>query len=404
MSRVMSQVGRRGRRAWLALAPLAALGLAGCNETAAKPPPPKPAVVLVDTPTTREVTDYEDFVGQTTPVKLVELRARVTGYLDKINFTDGDEVAEGAVLFEIDPRPYTAEANRTKAALDQAEALLRRTTRDLDRAKGLAGRDAVSRQEYDKFIGDQAEAAAAVGVAKANNETALLNLSFTKVTAPIAGRLSRRQVDPGNLVKADETALTTIVAPDPIYVNFDVDERTMLRYQKLIREGKVKSRSEAEVPIYAALADDADFPYRGTINFSENRLDPGTGTLRVRAQIPNPKPRVLTPGLFMRVRLPVGVPRMAMLIPEQAVGTDQGQKFLYVVDAKNVVNQRPIQVGVLTDGLRVVDKGLAAGERVIVSGLQRVRPKAVVDPKPAKEPASAVAGETKAAAKAPAGG
>ena len=402
MPRVTLQANRL---AMLAMVPLATLALAGCAETAAKLPPPKPAVVLVDTPTAREVTDYEDFVGQTTPVKVVELRARVTGYLDKINFTDGDEVEANAVLFEIDPRKYQAEVNRTKAALEQAEALQRRTTLDLNRAKGLAGREAVSRQEFDKFVGDQAEAAASVGVAKANYDTAQLNLNFTKVTAPIAGRLSRRLVDPGNLVKEDDTMLTTIVAPDPIYVNFDVDERTLLRIQKLIREGKVKSRQEAEVPIYAALADDADFPYRGTINFSENRLDPGTGTLRVRAQIPNPKPRVLTPGLFMRVRLPVGTPRMAMLIPEQAVGTDQGQKFLYVVDAKNVVNQRPIKVGVLTDGLRVVEQGLAAGEKVVVSGLQRVRPKAVVDPKPAKEPVSAVAGDTKAAAgKAPAGG
>ena len=315
-------------------------------------PPPKPPVVMIAEPVVREVTDYEEgLVGQTAAVQMVEVRARVNGYLEKVNFKDGDEVKEGAVLFEIDPRPYDAEVARTEAAVGLSEAHYKRLEADLKRARSLVARQAIGREEFDKIVGDYAEAGASVGIAKANRDLAKLNQEFAKVTAPISGRLSRRMVDPGNLVQADETILTTIVSLDPMYVYFDVDERTLLRIRRLIAEGKIKSRTQAEIPIFAALADEEGFPHKGIIDFSENRVDPNTGTLRVRAVIANPAPRVFSPGLFMRVRLPVGNPHKSLLVAEQALGTDQGRKFLYVVkpgkdkdgkDVPNVAEYRPV--------------------------------------------------------------
>ena len=412
----------RPRRAAAGGVLLALLGLAGCNQAPANTPPPKPPpVVEVAEPILREVTDYEEgLVGQTAAVQMVEVRARVNGYLEKVNFNDGDEVKEGAVLFEIDPRPYDAEVARTQAAIGLSEARSRRLEADLKRAKSLVARQAIGREEFDKIVGDYAEAGASVGIAKANNDLAWLNRGFAKVAAPISGRLSRRMVDPGNLVRADETILTSIVSLDPMYVYFDVDERTLLRIRRLIAEGKIKSRTQAEIPIFAALADEQGFPHKGIIDFSENRVDPNTGTLRIRAVIANPLPRVFSPGLFMRVRLPVGAPHQSLLVAEQALGTDQGRKFLYVVkpgkdkDGKAVPNTaeyRPVSVGALHDGLRVVTEGLEPGEKVIVSGLQRLRPGIAVDPKPmttpapASPPARAVAEEAKPGpAKAPTSG
>ena len=203
---------------------------------------------------------------------------------------------------------------------------------------------------------------------------------------PISGRLSRRMVNPGNLVQADLTPLTTIVSQDPLYVYWDVDERTLLRIRRLIREGKVKSRSSAEVPVYAALSDEEDYPHKGLIDFSDNRVDPSTGTLRLRARIDNPqiadtKTHLLSPGLFMKVRLPVGAPRKSIMVPEQALGTDQGKKFIYVVNDKNKIEKRIVEFGKLDKGLREITSGLGGTERVVVSGLQRVKEGIEVSPK-----------------------
>jgi membrane fusion protein, multidrug efflux system len=396
----------RPRRAAVAVL-LSMLGLAGCNQAPAKTPPSKPPVVMTGEPVIREVTDYEEgLVGQTAAVHMIEVRARVNGYLEKVNFKDGDEVEQGAVLFEIDPRPYDAEVARTEAAVGLSEAHYRRLEADLKRAKSLVARQAIGREEFDKIVGDYSEAGASVEIAKANRDLARLDQGFARVTAPISGRLSRRMVDPGNLVRADETILTSIVSLDPMYVYFDVDERTLLRIRRLIAEGKIKSRTQAEIPIFAALADEEGFPHKGIINFSENRVDPNTGTLRIRAVIDNPAPRVFSPGLYMRVRLPVGPPHKSLLVAEQALGTDQGRKFLYVVkpgkdkegkDVPNTAEYRPVTVGALHDGLRVVTEGLEPGEKIIVSGLQRLRPGIPVDPKPMTTPAApkAVAEDSK---------
>lgn len=368
----------------LALTLAATLALAGCNREKAAVTAPKPPTVIVEKPIAREVADFEDFVGQTMAVMTIDVRARVTGYLDKVNFEDGAEVEKDALLFQIDPRPYQAEVDRTKAALAQADAHSKRLEADFRRAQTLLAREQLARADYDLTAGDYSESVAMVDSARAQFDLAQLNLGFTKVTAPIAGRLSRRLTDPGNLVTQDSTILTSIVSLDPMYVYFDLDERTLLKLRRLVNEGRIKSRSEAEIPVFGGLADELPkFPHRGTINFSDNRLDTNTGTLRVRAVLPNPKPRVFSPGLYMKVHLPVGTPHVATLVPEEAVGTDQGERYVYVVGEKNKVAQRRIKAGNLYfQKWRAVDEGIGPDDRIVVSGLQRVRPGLEVDPKP----------------------
>ena len=397
------------RRLWAGALVMGGVAVAGCQPPPQAVPPTKPAVVLVSKPVSEEITDSEEFTGRTDSYQYVEVRARVNGYLDKILFKDGDEATEGEVLFQIDPRPYQAEVDRTAAALDQAEAHLKKADADHRRSQNLFARGVQSREDFDRITGDFEEAKAAVGVQHANNNLAKLNLDFTKVTAPIAGRLSRKQVDVGNLIQQDQTILTSIVREDPMFVYFDVDERTLLKIRRLVHEGQMRSRQESAVPVQVAFADEKGFPHEGKIDFSENRVDASTGTLRVRGVIANPrvsanKPRFLSPGLFVRCRLPLGDAHRSLLIPEQAVGTDQGRKFVYVVNAKNKVIYTPVEVGTFTEGLRVVNKGLRPEDMVVVSGLQRVRPGVEVDPKladaslraPADKPGAPKSGAPKA--------
>jgi RND family efflux transporter MFP subunit len=341
--------------------------------------------VVVATPVSREITDYEDFTGQTDAFRTIDIRARVTGYLDKVNFQEGAEVAAGSVLFEIDPRPYQAEFEGAEAAVAQAQARFDRLESDLRRNTILFTKGTITQAQFDQITADQSEAAAALSAAKASLSLSKLNLEFTKVVAPIGGRVSRQFIDPGNLVMGDETILTRIVSQEPMYVYFDIDERTMLRLRRLVQNTVSSSVPQTDLPLFMGLADEEGFPHRGTINFEENRVEPGTGTLRVRAVFANPE-RLLTPGLFVRVRIPIGQPYRALLIPEQALGTDQGQKFVFVVGDKNEVEYRPVKVGALDDGFRVIPEGLALDERVVVSGLQRVRPGAKVQIKADEAP------------------
>jgi RND family efflux transporter MFP subunit len=361
--------------AWLLL--LFALPIVvGCERTQAQsgaPAAPPPPEVMVSVPVTQEVTDYEDFPGRLEAVNSIDPRARVTGYLEKANFREGDDVKKGDVLFEIDPRPYQAEVNRARANLVLAQAHLDRLNADLRRGQNLLPKGGISREEFDKMAGDRAEASAAVGVAQAALDLAELNLGFTKVRAPISGRISRRFIDPGNLVKADETILTSIVSLDPIYAYFDLDERNTLRAQRLIRDKKINWCKDAGLPVLLGLPDEDGFSQQGTINFTDNRIDPDTGTWRLRGLFAN-KDHLLSPGLFVRMRLPVGDPFSALLIAEQALGTDQGQKYVYVVDDTSKVNYRAVKAGKLHNGLRVISEGLAPGEKIVVRGLQRIRP------------------------------
>ena len=380
----------RRRDLWIA-ALLSSVTIAGCARTKADQKEPAYPEVLVTSPTTDEITEYEEFIGHTDAVFTVEIRARVSGYLDKVNFNDGDEIEKGgALLFQIDERPYKAEFDRTMATLEQGKARLTRLAADHNRAVHLRERNAIGQEEFDLITGNFKEGQAAIGVYTAALDRAKLDLDFTKVIAPIGGRLSRRMVDPGNLVQADVTPLTTIVSLDPMYVYFDIDERTMLKLRRLIAEGKIKSRLEAEVPVLVGLSDEKDFPHRGIVNFSDNKVDSSTGTLRIRGSIANPKPRLLSPGLFARIRLPVGTSKKSLLINEQAIASEQNSKYVYVVRKSkvkvkdkqtkkekevelDVAFAQPIKVGILNNGLRVVDKGLEEGDKVIISGLQRVK-------------------------------
>jgi RND family efflux transporter MFP subunit len=365
------------------------LALSGCDKfmpakaggsPQAQMPPPKPPEVMVSVPTNAEVTDYEDFTGRTMAKPTIDIRPRVTGYLDKIYFKEGADVQQGQPLYDIDPRPYQAEVDREQSNLDQAQAHLNRLNEDLKRANVMLPSKTIAREDYDRIVGDQAEAQAAIGVAKASLDLAKLNLSYTKIVAPISGRMSRTMFDQGNLVQADQTVLTTIVALDPIYATFGVDERLLVKVHSYIEKGLLKTNQKGQIPVLMGLTNEDGFPHPGTVSFVDNHLDTSTGTLQVRGEFDNAKRHIL-PGLFARIRLPLGEPYRALTIPEQALGSDQDKKFIYVVNGENKIEYRPVEIGRLEGTQRVILKGIAEGEKVVVSGLQRVRPGIVVDPK-----------------------
>ncbi len=332
-------------------------------------PPPE---VAVASPIVREVTDYADFTGRTEAVEVVDLRARVTGYLTKMPFKEGAEVKKGDLLFEIDPRPYQAQLDQamSQIALDEALLKLAQATYDRDLALAKVAKDSVSPQQLDQDKAAVVEAKARLTASKASVEVHKLNLEFTKVTSPIDGQVGRYQLTKGNLVNQDQTLLATVVSHDPMYVYFDVDERTIL---------KIKSLDEKELPVLVGLATDKAYPRKGKVNFVDNQVNPTTGTVSMRALLDN-RDRSLLPGMFARVRLPLGAPHKALLVPDEAIRNDQGRKVLYLVDDQNKVVYRPVVVGALHDGLRVIEKGLEPNERVILSGAKRVREGMTVKP------------------------
>jgi RND family efflux transporter MFP subunit len=374
----------------------------GCSPPQAPKPALKPAEVLVTEAVTDSIVDYEEFTGRTEAKNMIEVKARATGYLDKVHFKDGDIVKEGDLLFEIDPRTYQTEVAKADATLYQANTKFNRLDTEFKRATKLHKSGAISDEEFDRVNGDRGEAEAAIRVAKENLEMAKLNLEFTKVKVrsldnggkidpqhPRTGLVSRRLKDPGNLVKADETMLATIVTLDPMYIYFDIDERTVLTMRALIAEKKIKSINE--MTFRFEFANDAGtFPYEGKVDFEDNKLDTSTGTLQLRGVIKNDKG--FSHGQFVRIRLFVGAPRRPVLIPERALGTDQGQKFLYVVKEEPGKDGQPtfkaeyrggsdLQLGALRDGRRVIERGVQPGDLVIWSGLQRVRKDASITPK-----------------------
>jgi RND family efflux transporter MFP subunit len=373
-----------------ALVPGLCLALAGCARAPSEAPAAVRPPVTVSYPVQREVTDYADFTARTAAVDSVELRARVSGYLDKVNFKEGALVKKGDVLFEIDPRTYQAVLKHAEGNLAAAEAHAERLTADLARARRMISSQAIGKEEYDRIAGDRGEAAASRAAAQAAVERAQLDLGFTKVTAPVSGRVSRYFVTVGNLVSAGDltggTLLTTIVSVDPMYAYFDVDEHTVLRVKQLIREGKAKTPDDPDIPVWLGLANEDGHPHRGSIHFIDNQVNPRTGTLRVRGVFPN-KDEALTPGYFARVRVPIGVAHRSLLVSERALDTDQGQKVVYVVDKDNRVVAHPVRLGALHDGRREITDGLKPGERVIVNGLQQVRPGITVEPNLVEMPA-----------------
>jgi RND family efflux transporter MFP subunit len=376
------------------LLPGLCLALTGCTRAPSEAPAAAPPPVTVSYPVEREVTDYADYTARTAAVDSVELRARVSGYLEKVNFKDGALVRKGDELFAIEPRTYQAVLEQARGNLASVEARVTRLDADLARARRMIGTGAISREDLDKTAGDLGEAAASRAAAQAAVERARLDLGFTKVAAPVSGRISRSVITVGNLVQAGDqgggTLLTTVVSVDPMYAYFDVDEHTVQRVKQLIREGKAKTPDEVEIPVWLGLANEDGYPHRGAVNFIDNQVNPRTGTLKVRGVFLN-KDEALSPGYFARVRVPIGAPHKALLVAERALDMDQGRKVVYVVDRENKVVTRPVRLGAMHDGLREVTDGLKPGERVITSGLLQVRPGMTVEPTLADMPTARVA-------------
>src|SRR5712692_38679 len=357
----------------------------GCGKHASKTAPP-PAVVAVVQPITREIVEWDDYIGRLEAPETVELRARVSGYLDKVHFKEGKEVKKGDLLFTIDRRPYQAEFDHADAEYERTVSQTDLAKNDFERAKRLIATKAISEEDYDTKSKTYTAAQAAAKSAKAALESAKLDLEFTQIHAPINGRISRAVVTEGNLISSGvggsgATLLTTIVSLDPLYLYGDADERSILKYLRLRREGKRVSARDEEIPAEMGLSDEPGFPHSGYIDFVDNRVDPNTGTMRARGVFANTD-HSLSPGFFGRIRIPGSGKYPALLIPDRALGSDQALKFVYVVNAEKKVEFRPVTIGPIIDGLRVVKTGLKAGEPIIVEGLLRVRPGVVVDAKP----------------------
>jgi membrane fusion protein, multidrug efflux system len=353
---------------------LSALG-AGCGTT--PPPPPPPPAVTVAEVSSRDVTEWDEFTGRFEAVDAVEIRPRVSGYLRRVAFAEGKEVRKGEVLFEIDPRPYEADLAQAQAELERARTGAALAASEVERAQRLVKVQAISREEYDARVSAAAQGGASVRAAEAAVSMARLNLEWTRVRAPISGRVSNAMVTEGNLVQAgppSATLLTTVVSLDPIYVYFDSDEQSFLKYGALARAGLRQSSHVAKSVVHLGLAnEDGAFPHQGYVDFLDNQLDSRSGTIRTRAVFSN-KDRLFTPGLFARLKL-VGSGRYrATLILDSAIGTDQDKRFVLIVKPDSTVDYRPVQLGRLVDGLRVVTAGLAPGDQIVINGLQRVRP------------------------------
>jgi RND family efflux transporter MFP subunit len=361
--------------------------LAGCARQA-PPPPPPPPTVTVSRPLQRDVADYEEYPGRTAAVDSVQIRARVSGYLERVNFKEGTEVKKGEVLYEIDPRPYQFALKQAEAQVRLQEAQVRFAEAVYQRnVKASNAGQVISVEEVQQSQAQRDTAQGQLEANRASAEQARLNLAWTKVEAPIDGLAGRTLVTPGNLIVADQTMLTTIVSQDPMYAYFEVDEATVQHVQQLIREGKLPSAREAasHIPVYLSLATETGFPHEGYLDFVSNQVQPSTATLQIRARFPNPRPevgpRVLTPGEFVRVRVQVGPTVPALLVTQAALGMDQNLHYVYVLDDKNQVVRRDVQLGRQEEGgLQVVKEGLQPTDRVIVEGIQHVRPGMTVNP------------------------
>jgi multidrug efflux system membrane fusion protein len=354
-----------------------ALVLAACAQVATGNTPPVLPEVTAAAAVARDVTEWDEFTGRLEPVQSVAVRPRVSGLISQVSFEEGSLVRQGQPLFQIDDRPFQAQVDRLRAELAQATAARDRTTGEMRRAERLASENAMPAEERERRAGAAAEASAHVDAVAAMLRAAELDLEWAKVVSPIAGRVSRALVTRGNLVsggQAESTLLTTVVSVDPIYASFDADEAAFLRYGSRVRQGS----GENGLRIEMALADETAFPHVGSLQFLDNQLDPSTGTIRGRAVFPNGDHR-LTPGLFVRLRLPGAATYRGVLVEDRAVGTDLDRRFVLVVGGDKKVESRTVTLGPLVDGLRVVRKGLSPGELVVVNGLQRVRPGAQVN-------------------------
>ena len=391
----------------LALAGLVAVSLAGCDSANSKVPdapaaggPPVSTAAVVE----KQITETQEFSGRLEAIDRVEIRSRVNGFITSVNFKPGSEVKKGDVLFVIDPRPYQAEVERTEGAAASARAKAGLAKLELTRSEKLLAEKAIAQREYDEKAADMKGLEADARAAQASYDAAKLNLSYTRVESPISGRVSKAEITVGNLIDAS-AILTSVVSTDRIYASFDGDEDTYLRVAGTAQKG-------TPVTVKIGLANETGFPHEGKLEFVDNRLDPATGSVRMRATFANTD-RELVPGLFARVQLDGGngpkAQSTALLISDRAVGTDQSRKFVYVIGADNKAEYRAVKLGPNSDGLRVVREGLKAGEKIVVNGLQRVRPGAAVtpqlvamdfDPTAPAAPAKPAAKDAKIAAKA----
>jgi multidrug efflux system membrane fusion protein len=344
-----------------------AIPLAGCKSAADKKPS-SPAAVEVAAVVPKPIHLSDEFNGRVASINSVDVRARVTGYVDNVAYREGDSVKRGDLLFVIDPRPYRDALDSAKASLEREEAAAAFADIQAKRAQTLNASNAISQEEYQNRDSDLSQSTARVHEAESADATAELNLSFTEVRSPIDGRTSRAQLTRGNLAQADQTVLTTVVSQDPVYVYFDCDEQSYLRFQERVHRGSGVSSAN---PVRVALANETGFPHVGRVDFLDNQVNPSTGTIRARVVLPNPD-HLFTPGLYARVQLESAGTVQALLVDDKAILTDQDQKYVYVVGPGNVAQRKDVVTGGAVDGLRLIQSGLTPGDRVVVSGLQQI--------------------------------
>jgi RND family efflux transporter MFP subunit len=348
---------------------------------------PNAPPVTVSTPLQREIVEWDEYTGQFAAVDYVEIRARVSGYLQEIHFEDGQLVKKGDLLFLIDPRPYEIALASAKAQVDTANAAIEYTNRELARAAELRQKDFVAQSTYDQRLQQMRNAAASLETGKAAVRDAELNLEFCHITAPISGRISKHEVSLGNLISGSSggatTLLTTIVSLDPVYFNFDMSEADFLGYQRAVAQGKLMSTRDDPVPVQAHLVDETSWTLKGRLDFVDNQVDRSAGTIRARGVFDNPK-LFITPGQFGRIRVPGSEPYQALLVPDAAVVTDQSRKLLMTVTEDGTVVPKVVRPGPTYQGLRIIRGGVAPTDRIVINGLVRARPGAKVTPQPGK--------------------
>jgi len=395
------QPGKIANRPTNVVAGIAGLVLAtafsfGCRnaESAAAPPPPTVSVAPV---IERQITEWDEFTGRLDAVQKVEIRPRVSGYIDKVAFTEGKEVKAGDLLFQIDPRPYQAELDKARAEEDRVKTRSVLAKQEVDRAEKMLAKRAISQEEMDERTNALQESVSAIASAKAAVEQAALNVEFTHITSPIDGRASRTEITKGNLVASGPgaTLLTTVVSLNPIYAYFDGDEQSYLKYVKLAHSGELRSSREVKTPVYMGLANEDGYPHQGYIDFLDNQVNAAAGTIRIRAVFDN-RERLFTPGLFAKIKIVGSGKYKAILVRDSAVGTDQDKKYVLRLAPDGTVQSQFVQLGPLVDGLRIIREGLKPGDRIVVNGTLKVRSgmqvKADVTPMQETEKAPATTG------------
>jgi RND family efflux transporter MFP subunit len=360
----------------------------GCRKVSA--PSQGPLPVNVVTAIEKEVNEWDEFTGRLDAVEFVEIRPRVSGYITEIHFEAGAIIKKGDLLYVIDPRPYQADFDRAAAEVDRLDAQLKLAQIELNRAKELRDKNTISASEFDQKAATYQGAAAAKSSAEAAKNAAALNLEFTQIKSPIDGRVSDARITLGNLVQpgaGPESVLTTVISVNPIYAKVDADENAVLKYVKLSEEGKRVSARTAKIPAFVELGNETDFPHEGYVDFVDNRLDPGTGTIRARVVLKNWNPNFITPGFFVRVRVAGATPYRAALVADKVISSQQGLKYAFVVKPDNTIERRNLETGSIFDGKRIVKSGLKDGEKVVSTRLQLLQAGMKVTPVPEESPA-----------------